>query len=324
MSVPTLDRVERLEQTGVSRRQFLKFCSIMAATLALPATQVPRIAKALATAARPPVIWLEFQDCTGDTESFLHAANPTVSSILLDLVSLNYHETLMAPSGKMAEQSLKDTIAMYPGQYVAVIEGAVPGGANGFYCAVGGRSAKSIVQEVCASALKTIAVGACAWEGGWSAATPNPTGAMGVQGAVPGISNLINMPGCPMNVENLAAVFVQYLTYGTWPSTDSAGLPRFVYGETILEECPRHDHYEEGRFVLEWGDQGHRNGWCLFKMGCKGPQTRHNCPSVRWNSRTNWPIGAGHGCIGCASSGFWDKMTPFYQPLPGGGDDDDD
>ncbi len=321
MTVSTPDRVERLEKLGVSRRQFLKFCGLMAATLALPATRAPEIARALGTATRLPVVWLAFQDCTGDTESFLHASNPTVSTILLDLISLNYHETLMAPSGKMAEKSLKDTLAMYPNQYVAVIEGAVSTAANGFYCAVGGRPATSIIREVCGSAMKTIAIGACAWEGGWSAAAPNPTGAIGVKTAVPGINNLINMPGCPMNVENLAAVFVQYLTYGTWPQTNSAGVPRFAYGESIHEECPRHDHYEEDRFVLEWGDQGHRNGWCLFKMGCKGPATKHNCPSVKWNGGTSWPVASGHGCIGCASSQFWDKMTPFYQPLPGGGDD---
>ena len=236
MTLSTANRVERLEQLGVSRRQFLKFCGLMAATLALPATRAPEIAKALGTAARLPVVWLAFQDCTGDTESFLHAANPTVTSILLDLISLNYHETLMAPSGKMAEKSLKDTLAMYPGQYVAIIEGAVSTAANGFYCAVGGRPATSIIREVCGSAMKTIAIGACAWEGGWSAAAPNPTGAIGVKTAVPGISNLINMPGCPMNVENLAAIFVQYLTYGTWPQTDGAGRPGFAYGKEIHEE----------------------------------------------------------------------------------------
>ena len=170
MPISTPDRTERLEHLGVSRRQFLKFCGLMAATLALPAARAPEIAKALSNAARLPVVWLAFQDCTGDTESFLHSANPTVTSILLDLISLNYHETLMAPSGKMAEKSLKDTLAMYPGQYVAIIEGAVSTAANGFYCAVGGRPATSIIREVCGSAMKTIAIGACAWEGGWSAA----------------------------------------------------------------------------------------------------------------------------------------------------------
>jgi len=305
---------------GVSRRDFLRFCGLMAAVLALPQVEAPRIAKALAAATRLPVVWLGFLECTGDTESFLRASNPTVTSILLDLISLNYHETLMAPAGAQARKSLEDTLATYPGQYVAVVEGAIPSAANGYTCAIGGRSAKSIVQEVCASSLKTIAVGACASDGGWPGAAPNPSAAAGVKGAVPGIANLINMPGCPMNVVNLAAVFVQYLTQGTWPQTDSAGRPQFAYHQEIHEECPRHDHFEAGRFVLAWGDAGHRNGWCLYKMGCKGPRTQHNCPQVQWNDHTSWPIGAGHGCIGCASPRFWDTLTPFYQPLPNGGD----
>ncbi len=100
----------------------------------------------------------------------------------------------------------------------------------------------------------------------------------------------------------------------------SAGLPSFAYGETIHDECPREDHYEEGRFVLAWGDQGHRDGWCLYKMGCRGPRTRSNCSKVKWNDGSCWPVEAGHGCVGCASSGFWDKRSPFYVPLPGNPD----
>jgi hydrogenase small subunit len=310
------DRAERLTQRGVSRRQFLQFATFMAATLALPAKFGGQIAEALAAAPRVPVVWLGFLECTGDTESFLRASNPTVSKILLDLISLDYHETLMGPSGAMARKSLEDTVARYPGKYVAVVEGAIPMAANGFYCAIGGRSAKSIVQEVCASAMTTIAVGACAWDGGWPGAQPNPSGSVGVRGAVPGIRNLINMPGCPMNVVNFTALFTQYLTTGAWPSMDSSGRPRFAYSEEIHDECERHDHYEHDRFVREWGDAGHRAGWCLYQMGCKGPETKSNCGQVKWNDGTSWPIGAGHGCIGCTTSRFWDTMTPIYRPLP--------
>ena len=147
----------------------------MAATLALPATGTPEIARALGTAARLPVVWLAFQDCTGDTESFLHRGQPNRQqhSAGFDLAQLPRD-----PHGAERQdgrKSLKDTLAMYPGQYVAVIEGAVSTAANGFYCAIGGRPATSIIREVCGSAMKTIALGACAWEGGWSAATPNPT-----------------------------------------------------------------------------------------------------------------------------------------------------
>jgi hydrogenase small subunit len=261
------------------------------------------------------MVWLVFQDCTADTESFLRAGDPTVTTILLDLVSLDYHETIMAPSGAMAEKSLYDTLAKYPGQYVAVIEGSIPTGANGFYCAIGGRSALSIAQQVCGSALKTITVGACAWEGGWPSANPNPTGALGVKDALPGLTNLINLPGCPINVVNLTAIIAQYLTAGLWPDVDSLGRPLFAYGNEVHDLCERRPHFSAGRFVRAWGDEGHRAGWCLYQMGCKGPVTKHNCPSARWNSETSWPVAAGHGCIGCAAPRFWDELTPFYSKL---------
>jgi hydrogenase small subunit len=320
MSIPVVDLQQRLGQHGVSRRQFLKFCGVMTATLALPAHFTTRVAQALLANPRPPLVWLEFQDCTGDSESFLRATQPGVDELVLETLSLDYHETLMAPAGSGTEQSLNDTMANFPGQYIAVVEGSIPTAAGGIHCLIRGRTALSLAQEVCGNALATIAVGNCAWDGGLAAAAPNPTGAVGVRDAVPGLQTLINLPGCPMNVVNLTAVIVNYLTFGEWPRTDSQGRPYFAYDEEVHEECERHDHYEAGRFVWAWGDEGHRQGWCLLKMGCKGKESHHNCPSVKWNDGTCWPVGAGHGCVGCAESNFWDRMTPFYAPIA---DDDD-
>ena len=306
---------EQLAQHSVSRRQFLKFCGVIAATLALPARYTGRIAQALLANPRPPVVWLEFQDCTGDSESFLRASQPGVDELLLDLLSLDYHETIMVPAGSMSEKSLSDTMRDYPGQYLCVVEGSIPMRDGGIHCMIRGRTALSIAQEVCSNALATIAIGTCACDGGLAAAAPNPTGAVGVGDAVPGLTTLINLPGCPANVVNLVATISHFLTFQAWPETDEAGRPDFAYDEEIHEECERHDHYEEERFVLAWGDEGHRQGWCLFKMGCKGPETHHNCPTVKWNDGTCWPIQAGHGCVGCAEERFWDRMSPFYVPL---------
>lgn len=312
----------QLTQRGISRREFLKFCGAMAATLALPTHYTTRIAQALIGAVRPPLVWLEFQDCTGDTESFLRSGQPSVDDLLLETLSVDYHETIMAPAGAMTEKSLLDTMENFAGQYICVVEGSIPVRDGGVYCLIRGRTALSIVQEVSANALATIALGTCAWDGGLAAASPNPTGAVGVKDAVPGLTNLINLPGCPVNVVNLTATLVHFLTYDEFPATDELGRPLFAYGDEIHEQCERHHHYERERFVLEWGDAGHRNGWCLKKMGCKGPDTHHNCPVVRWNEGTSWPIGAGHGCIGCTEQRFWDRHSPFYQQ--GDEDDDDD
>jgi hydrogenase small subunit len=299
----------------------------MASALALPRTYIGTIATALAAASRKPVIWLEFQDCTGDSESFLKAyqrpdplqsgvTDPDVASLLLDFISLEYHETLMAAAGVQSEKSLNDAISKYSGQYVCVVEGSIPTAANGVYCTIRGRTALSIAQQVIPQAQATIAMGSCAFDGGLAAAIPNPTGAGGVKNAVPNAPNLVSLPGCPGNVVNLAATIVYLLTFNQLPPRDSSGRPHFAYGTEIHEVCERHDHYEADRFVQAWGDNGHQKGWCLFQMGCRGPVSKHNCPSVKWNSGTCWPIGAKHGCIGCAQPHFWDNNAPFHTPLP--------
>jgi hydrogenase small subunit len=289
------------------------FCGAMATTLALPQTYAPAIASALRSVKRPSVVWLEFSGCTGCTESMLRAENPGFAETVLDLVSLDYHETLMAPSGKAAERSLREAIGDERGRYIAVVEGAIPTGEG--YCTIGGRSALDIAREVCGNAAATIAVGACAANGGWPRARPNPTGALGIAEAVPGIP-VVNLPGCPVNGANVAATFVHMLTFGRLPATDQLGRPLFAYGQLIHDSCERRAHYDAGEYAELWDDEAHRKGWCLYKLGCKGPTTHHNCSIVRWNGGTSWPVGAGHGCIGCSEPQFWDANTPFYDRLP--------
>jgi hydrogenase small subunit len=306
---------ETLERKGVSRRDFMKFCSATAAALGLSSGFAPKIAEALEKQKKPSVVWLEIQACTGDTESLLRASKPAVGEIILDIVSYDYHETVMAPAGKQAEKSLADVVKNEKGKYIAIVEGSIPAGDGGIYCCIGGKSGLDIVREVCGNAAASIAVGTCATHGGWPAAKPNPTGAMGLKEAVPGAA-VINLPGCPMNVENLTATIVHFLTFNTLPATDTLGRPLFAYGKRIHDNCERRSHFDAGQFVRKWGDEGHRQGWCLYEMGCKGPETFHNCPTVRWNEGVSWPVQSGHGCIGCAEPNFWDTMTPFYRRLP--------
>jgi len=303
-----------LRRRGVSRRAFLKFCGAMAAALALPPLYGSRIAKALSSAPRLPLVWLEGQDCAGNTEGFLRASHPTVADLILDTLAVDYHETIMAPAGRAAEKSLRDTIAAYPGKYIAIVEGAVPLGEDGTYCLIAGRTFRSMVEEVCGNALLTITVGSCAFDGGLPAANGGPTGATGVKSLVPR-AKVVNLPGCPMNVQNLTATIVHYLTFESLPATDSLGRPLFAYGQLLHDQCERRAHFDAGEYVLAWGDEGGRRGWCLYKMGCKGPETFANCPTVRFNDRTSWPVKAGHGCVGCTMPRFWDQMSPFYRRL---------
>jgi len=306
-----------LARRGVSRREFLHFCGVVATVLALPRSAIAKIAAAIESGEKPTLVWLEFQDCAGNTESFLRAGRPTAADIVLDLLSVDYHETIMAAAGHRAEQALARVVEEKRGAYLAIVEGSIPTGAGGAYCTIGGRSALEIAREVCGGAAATIAIGTCASFGGIPAAAPNPTGALSVADAVPGLRTLIHLPACPANGENLAALVVHYLTYGRWPALDSLRRPLFAYGKSIHDGCERRGHYDAGQYVEQWGDPAHRKGYCLYKMGCKGPVTYQNCPAIGWNQGTNWPIGCGHPCVGCAEPNFWDRMTPFYAHLAG-------
>lgn len=303
--------VTHLARKGVSRREFLKFCGVMAATLALPDTYMPRIAKALeATAKRPPVIWLELQDCAGDTESLLRASRPTVADLVLDVISLDYHETVMAAAGRQAEEARAKTVQA--GGHLVIVEGSIPTKDEGIYCCIGGRTAQDILMETTAKAAGVIAVGSCATFGGLPKVSPNPTGAVGVMDLVTDVP-VINLSGCPMNVVNLTATIVHFLTFGEFPAVDKLKRPLFAHGQIIHDNCERRGHFNAGEFVKEWGDEGHRQGWCLYKMGCKGPVATYNCPTVRWNDGVSWPVASGHGCIACAAPDFFER--PIYEPV---------
>ncbi len=292
-----------VSERGLSRRDFLKFCSLMAGVLALPRPYMKRIEKALAAPARTPVIWLEFQDCAGCTEAFLRASRPTAAELILDVLSGDYHETIMAASGHLAEEAKQTSINA--GGYLLVVEGSIPSAEDGIYCCIGGRTALDILQEAAANAVAVVSVGSCSSFGGLPKASPNPTEALSVMELVTD-KPVLNLPGCPYNPVNLTATIVHFLTFGELPAMDSLHRPLFAYGARIHDNCERRGHFDAGEFVKEWGDKGHRKGWCLYQMGCKGPVTFHNCPAVRYNDGTNWPVASGHGCIGCSEPDFWE------------------
>jgi hydrogenase small subunit len=299
-----------LEVHGVSRRSFLKFCVAMAGALALPRSAHKVIAQALDAPKRTPVIWLEFQDCAGCSESFLRASRPSAADVVLDVLSVDYHETIMAAAGKQAEEAKKQTIDA--GGYLLVVEGSIPMADNGIYCTIGGRTAVDLLQEAAANAIAVVAVGSCAAFGGIPKAAPNPTNAVSVMDLVTD-KPVLNLPGCPHNVVNLTATVVHFLTFGALPAMDDLHRPLFAYGSLIHDNCERRGHFDRGEFVRSWGSEGHQQGWCLYQMGCKGPVTHQNCPSVRWNEGVSWPVASGHGCIGCSEPDFWER--PTYQPV---------
>ena len=303
---------DKLEQKGVSRRDFMKYCTFLTATMGLSSSFVPKVADVFAAPKqRPPVIWLHFGECTGCSEAFLRSQYPYVDDLVLDLLSVEYHETIMAAAGDQAEEQLQNAIKKYEGKFICVVEGSVATNFNGAYGKVGGKTFLEIAKDVCPKAAAVIAIGTCASFGGIPAAKPNPGGYKGVGEAI-GIKT-VNIPGCPPNPVNFVGTVVNYLLLGKLPDLDQKGRPKFAYGQTVHDQCPRRSHFENNEFVLEFGSQEAQLGYCLYKMGCKGPDTYNNCPIAKYNDGTSWPVQAGHPCLGCSEPDFWDKMTPFYQ-----------
>jgi [NiFe] hydrogenase small subunit len=303
---------ERLAEKGVSRRDFMKYCGFLTATMGLSSSFVPKVAEVFAAPKqRPPVIWLHFAECTGCSESTLRTMYPWIDQLVLEILSIEYHETIMAASGHQAEDVLHSAMKKYEGNYICVIEGGIAVGQEA-WGQIGGRTFLEIGKEVTSKAGAVICIGNCACFGGIQAAAPNPGGFKGVGDAL-GIQT-VNVAGCPPNPINFVGTVVNYLLLGKLPELDWANRPLFAFGKTIHDQCPRRSHYEMNEFVEEFGSEEAAMGYCLYKVGCKGPSTYHNCPIVKYNGGTSWPIQAGHPCIGCSEPGFWDEMTPFFEP----------
>jgi hydrogenase small subunit len=301
-----------LQEAGISRRDFLGFCATLAAAYALPSSSVQAIAAALEKAPRASVIWLSFQECTGCTESLTRSHTPTVEGLILDQISLDYHHTLQAASGEAAERARDEAMQAAMGKYLLIVDGSVPLG-NAGYSTIAGVSNVDMLREAAKGAAAVIAVGTCAAYGGLPAAQPNPTGAVPVSDIIKD-KPVINVPGCPPIPVVITGVLAHFLTFGSLPELDEHGRPRVFYGETIHDRCYRRPFYDQGKFAETFDDEGARRGWCLFKLGCKGPVTYNACATTKWNNGVSFPIQSGHGCLGCSEPGFWDA-GPFYKAL---------
>jgi len=303
---------DTLRSQGVSRRSFLKFCAATASMMALSPAMIPKIAHALEKAKKPSVIWLSFQECTGCVESLTRAHTATVESLIFDSISLDYQHTLQAAAGHGAEAAREAAMEENFGQYLLVVDGSIPLGNPG-YSTIAGISNVDMLMEVAKGAAAIIAVGTCATYGGIPHANPNPTGAVSV-GELIKDKPIINVPGCPPIPVVITGVLAHFLTFGTIPELDHIGRPKVFYGKSIHDRCYRRPFYDKGLFAETFDDEGAKKGWCLYKLGCKGPTTYNACATAKWNDSTSWPIEAGHPCLGCSEPDFWDGGG-FYRAL---------
>ncbi len=304
---------EKMQSQGYSRRDFMRFCAYITAAAGIHASGLSKVAKALETKPRPPVVWFHFQECTCCSESFIRSSHPIVSDIILDKISLDYSETLQAAAGHQAEAALHNTMEKYKGEYIMTVEGSVPTKDGGVYCTIGGRTALDIVKEAAEGAKAIIAWGSCASNGCIQASKPNPTGATPIHEVITN-KTVIKVPGCPPIAEVMAGVIVYILAFDRLPQLDGLGRPQSFYSTRVHDSCYRRPYYDAGLFVETFDDDAAKKGHCLYKMGCRGPVTYNSCGIIRWNNGVSYPIQSGHGCIGCSEASFWDN-GPFYRHL---------
>jgi hydrogenase small subunit len=315
-----------LAARGVSRRDFLKYCGSIASTLGLAEMYAPQIAAALQSAAKlKPAIWLDMGLCTGCTESTAQVGNPNVADIVLDLLSINYMETISAAAGAQTEEAKAKTIE--EGGYILIVEGTVMTGEGGNTLRIAEKTGMEILKEAASKAAAIVCVGSCAVDGGWVAAAPNPAGGKGVMEVAAELGfdkvPIINLPTCPVNPDWIVAVVVDVLLLEKLPDLDDKGRPKLIFGSTIHDNCPRRGHFENGEFVKAFGTVEEVKQYCLYEVGCKGPQTFTNCPFVRWNRKASWCVESGSPCIGCGNvdpkkaGGNWvDTCAPFLKRVP--------
>ena len=309
----------RLERAGVSRRNFITFCGklMVVAPVGLAITNhlsPELVAAEVGKAKRPSVIWLQMQDCTGCTETLLRTSQPDLADLILNVISLDYHETVMAASGHDAELALQDAMKQNDGKYVVVVEGAIPTKDEGKYLYLAGRPGIDVLKEVTGRAAAVISMGSCASWGGVASTGENPTGSTGVISLVKN-KPVVNLPGCPPNPYVLLATVLEYARTGKVPALDEQNRPKFAYDRLIHDHCPRRPHFDAGRFATQFGDDNHRAGYCLYKLGCKGPVTHAACSTRHFNEVVDaWPIGIGHPCVGCTEQGVV-FTTPIHETV---------
>ena len=302
---------EALRRRGISRRSFLQFCSLTAASLGLGSAGAQEIAHAMETKPRTPVIWLHGLECTCCSEAFIRSYTPIVADVVTNMVSLDYDDTIMAAAGEQAEESLHETIEKYKGNYILAVEGNIPLHQGGINCVPNGEIFLNKIKHGAEGAKAVIGWGSCAAWGCVQAAKPNPTECVPITEVITD-KPIVLVPGCPPIPEVMTSVITYILTYDRLPPLDRLGRPKMFYGQRIHDKCYRRGHFDAGQFAEKFDDQGAKLGYCLYKVGCKGPTTYAPCSTIQWNEGLSWPVKSGHGCIGCAEPNFFDKGS-FYE-----------
>jgi len=260
------------------------------------------------------LVWLELTGCSGNIISLLDGSNPDFTYLISHMTRFVYNNSLAVSEGEAAMEQL---FSVLDSDFILAVEGAVATKNNGFYHIIGRRKGRPVtaleaVKTLGSRASHVIAVGACATHGGVSAARPNPAECVSVPSLLS--RKVILLPGCPCHPDWFMGTLAYILLYGE-PELDNRDRPLLFYSTLIHDRCPRRSYFDQGIFAQKPGDKT-----CMFKLGCRGPVTRIDCPVRQWNGYVNWPVEDDTPCIGCAQFGFPDAMEPFisYDTTRGG------
>lgn len=273
----------------ITRREFLKYCSIAAGALGLSCSTIMKLETAMAKEAANggvPVLWIDGAACTGCSTSLLNSRfYTTIDDVLLNTLDLDYHKTVMATAGAYVNgveypgaNSIHAAQALYQaGGYVMVIEGAIQdatpaGGAAGEFCKVGDLTGTGVetmignVQLLASRAAAVLAVGTCASFGGIPAGRGNPTGARGVMyrgttllTSLAGSTPVINIPGCPPHPDWIIGTIAHIVSLlgsglaGAIPPLTNYARPRdYGYGEYQCNAGPCPWRYNNAATRPDW------------------------------------------------------------------------
>ncbi len=304
----------------ITRRQFLKICAGTGIAIGASETLLPEIVSALekASAGNPPVLWIQGGSCTGCSVSTLNTVHPSIAQVLLKVISLKYHQTVMAASGQKAYDYLWETAAKNYGKYFLAVEGTIETAYGGICCLTGEKGGKEVpftelTKYLGKGAAAVLALGQCGSFGGIPAAKPNPTGSKGVMEFFKENdikTPVINIPGCPPHPDWTIGTIAHALMFGI-PELDSNGRPKLFFGTLVHDNCPYRSYYDEKKFAKSFGEEG-----CRLELGCKGPESFSDCWKRGWNNNVNWCI---HNslCLGCTEPGWPDNFSPFYVKTTG-------
>jgi len=284
------------------------------------------------------VIWLQGQGCTGCTVSLTGSTHPSLADLLTGYlpqaanINLAFHQTIMLPHGEKAIDVLRSAANGELDPFVLVLEGAIPNEElakkmGGFWCLVGEDEGKPMtindwILKLSPRAAAAVAVGTCACYGGIPHGTPNPTGARGLLDFLGrdwrSKLNLpvICVPGCPAQGEHVAETLTHLVLTARGllpiPELDEHNRPKFIFGKTAHENCPRAGTFAEGEFSEKFGEP-----YCMGLLGCKGPIAHCDVPRRGFVEGVGGCPTIGSICIGCTEPEFPDPpFSPFFRKAP--------